>query len=279
MIMLNDTQERVITLSDDREKQVFLNNNQIALLSKTIAMQSKLIQGHSLSNVLEAEAVTFQEFSGAEAIVVCLSDHWDVNIQLVLEENGQFLSLIKKHHLSSKHMFLNKFMQYAHFHFTGSREYMEISSLHDFFDGTFSKANASEFEKEMNYQTAFIFPFRNYSRKKIGFLLYIFTNESKTDLARLSELTKLIETVIQPFYNDEQHALLTKCVPVDDDMVMLTEKEKIITTHVLRGLSYKEIASDLNISINTIKTHMKNIFSKYGVCSKMELQNKLIGGF
>ncbi len=38
-----------------------------------------------------------------------------------------------------------------------------------------------------------------------------------------------------------------------------------------KGLSYKEIAEQMYLSINTIKTHSKRIFAKLGISSREEL--------
>lgn len=51
----------------------------------------------------------------------------------------------------------------------------------------------------------------------------------------------------------------------------LTKKEKEITDLVLEGLPYKSIAAKLNLSLNTIQYHMKNIFYKLGIKTKSEL--------
>jgi len=51
----------------------------------------------------------------------------------------------------------------------------------------------------------------------------------------------------------------------------LTKKEKEITDLVLEGLPYKTIAAKLNLSLNTIQYHMKNIFYKLGIKTKSEL--------
>ena len=61
-------------------------------------------------------------------------------------------------------------------------------------------------------------------------------------------------------------------------MELLTKQEKKIASKVLSGKSYPNIASDLDISINTLKSHMKNIFNKYNVNSKVELFKKLKAG-
>lgn len=51
----------------------------------------------------------------------------------------------------------------------------------------------------------------------------------------------------------------------------LTRKEKEITEMVLEGMSYKQIAATLHLSLNTIQYHMKNIFLKLDIKTKTEL--------
>nr|WP_273702527.1 LuxR C-terminal-related transcriptional regulator [Tepidanaerobacter syntrophicus] len=51
----------------------------------------------------------------------------------------------------------------------------------------------------------------------------------------------------------------------------LTEREKGITALLLKGLTYKMIAEELHLSENTVKTHIKNIYSKCEVQNKSQL--------
>lgn len=51
----------------------------------------------------------------------------------------------------------------------------------------------------------------------------------------------------------------------------LTERELEITTLVTEGLTNREIAARLFLSHNTIKVHLRNIFTKTGVASRTEL--------
>jgi len=51
----------------------------------------------------------------------------------------------------------------------------------------------------------------------------------------------------------------------------LTRKEQEIIDMVLEGMSYKEIAAGLHLSLNTIQYHMKNIFLKLDIKTKTEL--------
>lgn len=51
----------------------------------------------------------------------------------------------------------------------------------------------------------------------------------------------------------------------------LTEREREISALLLKGMTNKMIASELFLSQNTVKTHIKNIYSKLNVQSRMEL--------
>jgi DNA-binding NarL/FixJ family response regulator len=55
----------------------------------------------------------------------------------------------------------------------------------------------------------------------------------------------------------------------------LTEKEKQILNLVSKGFLYKEIAFELNNSINTIKQHIRHIYEKLHVQNKAEAINKI----
>jgi len=55
----------------------------------------------------------------------------------------------------------------------------------------------------------------------------------------------------------------------------LTEKERQILNLVSKGFLYKEIANELNNSINTIKQHIRHIYEKLHVQNKAEAVNKI----
>jgi DNA-binding CsgD family transcriptional regulator/MFS family permease len=56
----------------------------------------------------------------------------------------------------------------------------------------------------------------------------------------------------------------------------LTERESEIITLLLKGKTYRMIAGELQLSENTVKTHVKNIYSKAGVQSRAELINNML---
>jgi DNA-binding NarL/FixJ family response regulator len=52
---------------------------------------------------------------------------------------------------------------------------------------------------------------------------------------------------------------------------ILTAKEQEIVCSLVEGFSYKMIADHMNISIDTVRTHIKNIYKKLHVHSRAEL--------
>lgn len=53
--------------------------------------------------------------------------------------------------------------------------------------------------------------------------------------------------------------------------VKLTEKEEVIFKELLKGSSYKQICQDIDMKMNTLKYHIKNIYSKFDVNGRAEL--------
>ena len=56
----------------------------------------------------------------------------------------------------------------------------------------------------------------------------------------------------------------------------LSKQEKKILMSLSSGSLYKEIASDHNISINTVKKHLKNIYRKLNVSKRTQAIEKYL---
>lgn len=70
----------------------------------------------------------------------------------------------------------------------------------------------------------------------------------------------------------EQSAIIRHAKALDP----LTERENEVLELILAGKSNKEIAADLIISENTVKTHARRIYSKYDVGSRAELISTIL---
>lgn len=62
-----------------------------------------------------------------------------------------------------------------------------------------------------------------------------------------------------------------------DEASELTPKEKEILKALSKGLRYKEIAYEMEISMDTVRTHVRHIYEKLQVQSRMDAINKVYG--
>ena len=65
------------------------------------------------------------------------------------------------------------------------------------------------------------------------------------------------------------------------EMLTLTPREHDVLSFLVRGYSYKMAAGEMNISIETLRYHVKNVYSKLHVNSKSEavakaIQNRIV---
>jgi DNA-binding NarL/FixJ family response regulator len=75
--------------------------------------------------------------------------------------------------------------------------------------------------------------------------------------------------LVQTFYQKpERHASADEA---------LTKREREILDLLTQGFRYKEIADQLNISVETVRTHVRNLYEKLHVQSRTEAINKVFG--
>ena len=71
-------------------------------------------------------------------------------------------------------------------------------------------------------------------------------------------------------------AAFQKKNPIDESSE-LTPKEKEILKALSKGLRYKEMANEMHISMDTVRTHVRHIYEKLHVQSRIEAVNKIYG--
>lgn len=62
-----------------------------------------------------------------------------------------------------------------------------------------------------------------------------------------------------------------------DETDILTPKEKEVLKELAKGLRYKEIADEMKVSMETIRSHARKIYEKLQVQSRTEALNKVYG--
>jgi LuxR family maltose regulon positive regulatory protein len=85
------------------------------------------------------------------------------------------------------------------------------------------------------------------------------------DRARRMARTDFVDAVLRtvPHVPVEPRAALA----VDE----LSERERAVVRYLVTSMSYREIADELFVSVNTVKTHVKNIFRKLHAASRDEV--------
>ena len=251
-----------------------IEDNQI--LHKIIELQSCIIQGRSIKTMLHQYIDFYLAKSGADIIAVYMHKEEQVNVDYILEKHRHFAHLLKKYIFDKKNFKWEKFVDNCDKHFASNIKHDNITDLYQIFRGFLSKKDSYAFTSELEMKNAIIMPMYAYAGQEIiGYTCFFFQSDIEADIKKLEAVKTSFQTILQPLYDKEHNTFFTKCVRIDEDMKLLTPQEKKIVRKVLEGLSYPDVATILDISVNTLKTHMKNIFYKYNVNSKIELYNKL----
>ena len=110
---------------------------------------------------------------------------------------------------------------------------------------------------------------------------------SKAELHRLELIEPLVQSSLQRIWRawlektgddkgkDDVHRRLTECFENFGQSV-LTKRERQISQLLLRGHSSKSVARELRIAPGTVMVHKRNLFSKLGITSQLELFSRFI---
>ncbi|MDQ1325185.1 MAG: luxR-type protein [Campylobacterota bacterium] len=245
------------------------------ILHKIIEIQGCIIQGRNLKTLLHKNIDFYLEKSEADIIAICVNEHQKVHIEYVIEKHRLFSHLLGRYLFSKKKLDWDHFVKNCTDHFNLGQKYHKIHDLCELFKGILTQKEAKAFSEEIQMKEAVLMPLYAFDKQeKIGYVCFIFQAENKIDLKKLENIQNIFQTLLQPLHDKHYSIVYSRCMRVDENMKLLTEQEKRIVRKVLNGNSYSEVAETLGISINTLKTHMKNIFNKYRVTSKIELYNK-----
>jgi len=109
-------------------------------------------------------------------------------------------------------------------------------------------------------------------------LLRVFINEGDALSAMLKKLARGAD------YKSYVHALLghmgagaaqDSAQAFDRLPQLFSKKEKLVVSHIARGATNHEIAESLFISLNTLNSHVKKIYVKLGVNSRLQAAERL----
>lgn len=252
---------------DELDKEVLLH---------IIELQKYIIEGKDIKAIFRMHMNELRARTGTDIISICAKENEQVDFKFIIEDKRLFAHLLKKYIPERKKLKWDSLVEHCHTHFSGDIEYLEINDLHQVFDGFISKKSSNSISRGLDVEEIIIMPlYPEKDNEAFGYVFYFFKSASEMELKRLKMSTLLFQSLLQPLYDREHCTLYSKCTRVNNKMNLLTSQEKKIVLKVFDGKSYPEISKKMDLSINTVKSHIKNIFNKYAVTSKIELYNKL----
>jgi len=99
-----------------------------------------------------------------------------------------------------------------------------------------------------------------YASSQLEPMLNDLATENNSEIRRelKSDILQRMQTLKDHFNNREY----------SDELTNLTHSESVVCNYIKSGYSTKEIAEKLNVSIDTVQTHRKNIRKKFGITDK-----------
>lgn len=96
----------------------------------------------------------------------------------------------------------------------------------------------------------------------------------KTPLKKIQEAVEVVNAGGSYMSPSIARKIVNHYAPKSSRQSVLSPRENDVVKGIVAGKSYKMIADDLFVSINTIRTHIKNIYKTLGINSKAELIKK-----
>jgi DNA-binding NarL/FixJ family response regulator len=115
---------------------------------------------------------------------------------------------------------------------------------------------------------------RVFKALKAGATGYILKN---TEPAKLIEALSDLRRGGSPMSNEIARKVVNafhQDVVYEDAKEFLSQREKEVLQWLSKGFSYKEIASELFISIETVRTHIRNIYEKLHASNRVDALRK-----
>ncbi|GAB6070354.1 hypothetical protein JCM30760_14510 [Thiomicrorhabdus hydrogeniphila] len=252
--------------------------NDIEVLQQTIKIQSCLIEGHSIEAVFRNRADYILERSNADFCGMCIVQKDTLRLEFMIEKSNQFHQLFKRYNLQSHTIILDNYLKMHKATSFNKHIIKREKDLYQLLGESLSKNKINYFQESTDFKEYICMPLLSLEDQLIGFLFFCYFGESKSNDQELVTLRTMIETIIRPFHDVKSNTFKTKNIQILNEIPILTKKEKQTLKKLLDAKTYTQIAKEMHVSVNTVKTHVKHIYAKYEVNSKLELYNRINSG-
>ncbi len=236
------------------------------LLEKLLVMQNDLLHKKLLREVIHNESEFLLDFANAEFIGISLRGRDSFyKFTCKLGDDYSLVRLIEKAKLKTHELMQVvssispsvKVLEYKHL-----CELLKLNenckTIHDIMDGKKIVLSLLEYESDANAPLASVF------------IILKAEHYHDENIAKSHEIAKVMWELIAPFYDETDGVIYQHCIHEDLKFEQLSSREKEIAKALLEGLSQIDIAKNMKLSINTVKTHIKNIYLKCGVKSRVD---------
>ena len=249
--------------------------SQEAIYKRIIQIQSCLIQEQDFQAVMNDQAQFLEQATKASMMAICLNGRQQFTLELSVTAKPQILASLKKYKIKPQTLTVDKFLTHYPSELLNNEKKLGIHSLDSVFDGVLTKKQSQCFEKDIGFNSAVFHSLFSSEGDLIGYIVYFYLDNPQLEERYLKRVTALIQTIVQPLYDWSTQTFYSQCSRMTHDLLNLTATEKRILHQLMDAKPSKQIAHDSHISMNTVKSHIKNIYAKLEVNSKMELSNKL----
>ncbi|WP_321323457.1 LuxR C-terminal-related transcriptional regulator [Thiomicrorhabdus sp.] len=251
----------------------------IEVLKQTIKIQSCLLEGHSIEAIFRNRAEFIFKESNADFFGLLLLQKESGKLEFMVEKGNVFNDMLKRYHLQKHTLIFDSYIKAAKEGVNNNQLIMQDKNLYEFLGDCLSKNKIKYFQENNDFNEIITIPTFSLENQLIGFLFFSYLGKNSHNPDNLLNIKAMVETVIRPFYDVKNNIFQSKFIQILNEVPLLTTKEKHILKKLLAAKSYAQIAEEMHVSVNTVKTHIKHIYAKYEVKSKLELANKVNSGF
>ena len=246
----------------------FHNIHSEALLRKLIELQQGLLERKILPKLLQDSSEFFLSFAKAEYIGVSfIKPEAFYEMECRMGDDRGLFELFRNSRISAVEVF----------------RYVRALDRHELVinDGRlcrFFRLHSSECAKVdevMRDQKLLLRPLKRLSDEQwVGVAVVLMSVDALPEPAL--EVCELLDMVVAPFFDIESGLFAEHCIHESSRFGKLSPREREIARFLLHGLSQKEISQALSLSINTVKSHIKKIYQKYGISNHLEFINRFL---
>jgi DNA-binding CsgD family transcriptional regulator len=233
-------------------------------------MQNALLSKQPLPTLIHNEKEFFLNFAQAEFIGLSLRGRDDcLEFTCKLGDDNGLVDLIHETSMTSQ-----KLIPYLQ-ELKEPSKILHADNLCDFFHPDTAKCDEINTILDGKKVIISLLHTLNNRPQASFFIIFCAKHYQPKNIEKGREIAHLLWELVAPFYDSESGTVYQACLHENISFENLTDREKEIARALLHNWSQAKIAIKTQLSVNTVKTHIKSIYLKYGVNSRIDFINHI----